>query len=53
MDKCSESRSISLYVVKSLSLRRLSYMQYIIIICRVILLLSIILAAIAFSIRLV
>jgi hypothetical protein len=26
MDKCSESRSISLYVVMSLSLRRLRYM---------------------------
>jgi hypothetical protein len=41
MEKCSESMSISLYVVRSLSLRRLRYMQYVIIICRVMLLLSI------------
>jgi hypothetical protein len=48
MDKCSESRSISLYIVKSLSLRRLRYMQYVIIICRVMLLLSIKLVVIVF-----
>jgi hypothetical protein len=49
MDKCSKSRSISLYVVTSLSLRRLRYIQsYAIIICRVILLFSIRLVVIAF-----
>jgi hypothetical protein len=41
MNKCSKSRSISLYVVMSLSLKRLRYLQYVIIICIVMLLLSI------------